>query len=89
MAYSLSCDNLLLSGDLQHQSSPTAELLHLVKVTSVICLPNRHLSDLTIMQDVGLGWETARQSVLNGLRAAFSKTVDEEFIKEVEARMRI
>ena len=32
VAYSLSCDNLLLSGDLQHQPSPTAELLHLVKV---------------------------------------------------------
>ena len=39
------------------------------------------------MQDVGLGWEAARQSVLNGLRAAFSKQIDEEFIEEVEARM--
>ena len=41
------------------------------------------------MQDVGLGWEAARLSVLNGLRAAFSKTVNEEFIKEMEARMQI
>ena len=41
------------------------------------------------MQDVGLGWEAARQSVLNGLGAAFSKTVDEEFIKEMEASMQI
>ena len=47
------------------------------------------MSNPILMQDVGLGWEAARQSVLNGLRAAFSKTVDEEFIKEVESRMQI
>jgi len=66
--FSLSCDNLLLSGDLHHQPSPTAELLHLVK-------------------DVGLGWGAARQSVLSGLRAAFSPRVTEEFIAGVEGRM--
>merc|ERR1712223_2373514 len=55
VAFSLSCDNLLLSGDLHHRPSPTAEILHLVK-------------------DVELGWEAARQSVLSGLEAAFSKS---------------
>ena len=33
VAFSLSCDNLLLSGDLHHRPSPTAEILHLVKVS--------------------------------------------------------
>ena len=64
--FSLSSDNLLLSGDLAQAPSPTGELLHLV-------------------HHVGLGWEVARQSVLSGLRAAFSPGVDERFIQTVEA----
>lgn len=66
--YSLSSDNLLLSGDLAHRPGPTAEILHLVR-------------------DVGLGWPAARQSVLAGLRAAFSPRVDQTFIDKVDKRM--
>ena len=32
-------------------------------------------------------WEVARESVLSGLRAAFSPRVDEKFIESVEARL--
>ena len=70
MPYSLSSDNLLLSGDRNHQPSPTSELLHLA-------------------EDVGLGWEAARRAVVNGLRAAFSQSVDQEFIDRVEKELRL
>jgi len=66
--YSLSCDNLLLSGDKQHAPSPTAELLHLAL-------------------DVGLGWPAARASVIKGLKAAFSPTVNQSFIDAVQKRI--
>ena len=36
---------------------------------------------------VGLGWETARASVVAGLRAAFSPRVDQAFIQSVEERL--
>ena len=68
VAYSLSSDNLLLSGDPGHAPGPTAELLHLV-------------------HSVGLGWAAARRSVLAGLRAAFSNTVDQVFIENVEKQL--
>ena len=63
VAFSLSSDNLLLSGDHDHAPSPTAEVLHLV-------------------HDVGLGWETARISIINGLKSAFSPIIDQEFIEK-------
>ena len=66
--FSLSSDNLLLSGDQTEAPSPTGELLHLV-------------------HQVGLGWEVARQSVISGLRAAFSPRVDQRFIQSVEDRL--
>ena len=66
--FSLSSDNLLLSGDKDHAPSPTGELLRLV-------------------HQVGLGWEAARESVLSGLRAAFSPRVDEKFIQSVEEQL--
>ena len=50
----------------------------------MLCHNNQYL--LT-PQDVGLGWGAARQSVLAGLRAAFSPRVTEEFIARVEGRM--
>ena len=65
VSFSLSSDNLLLSGDHLHAPSPTAELLHLV-------------------HDVGLGWDAARKAVIDGLRAAFSPSVNEEFIQKME-----
>ena len=64
VAFSLSSDNLLLSGDHLHAPSPTAEVLHLV-------------------HDVGLGWEAAKLSIINGLKSAFSPTVDQEFIEKI------
>eukprot|EP00090_Calanus_glacialis_P013354 TRINITY_DN21991_c0_g1_i1.p1 TRINITY_DN21991_c0_g1~~TRINITY_DN21991_c0_g1_i1.p1 ORF type:complete len:375 (-),score=92.69 TRINITY_DN21991_c0_g1_i1:75-1199(-) len=63
VAFSLSSDNLLLSGDHAHAPSPTAEILHLVN-------------------DVGLGWEAAKWSIINGLKSAFSPSVDQEFIDQ-------
>jgi len=66
--FSLSSDNLLLSGDAKFAPSPTAELLHLV-------------------HDVGLGWQSARESVVNGLKAALSASVDQKFIDEIVAKM--
>jgi len=70
VAFSLSSDNLLLSGDHLHAPSPTMELLHLV-------------------EDVGLGWEAARKSVLDGLGAAFSPSVTTEFVEEVAQDLKI
>ena len=66
--FSLSSDNLLLSGDKDQAPSPTGEILHLV-------------------HHVGLGWEAARESVLSGLRAAFSPRVDKRLIQSVEERL--
>ena len=63
VAFSLSSDNLLLSGDHDHAPSPTAEVLHLV-------------------HDVGLGWKAAKLSIINGLKSAFSPTIDREFIEK-------
>ena len=70
VAFSLSSDNLLLSGDHGHAPSPTKELLHLV-------------------EDVGLGWEEARKSVLDGLGAAFSPAVTTEFVQRVSQDLKI
>eukprot|EP00092_Neocalanus_flemingeri_P024964 GFUD01027076.1.p1 GENE.GFUD01027076.1~~GFUD01027076.1.p1 ORF type:complete len:405 (+),score=79.62 GFUD01027076.1:36-1250(+) len=68
VAFSLSSDNLLLSGDHAHAPSPTAEVLHLV-------------------YDVGLGWEAAKMSIINGLKSAFSPVVDQEFIERIEQKL--
>ena len=68
VSFSLSSDNLLLSGDHGHAPSPTAEILHLV-------------------HDVGLGWDAAKQSVINGLKAAFSPSVTPEFIESVRRKL--
>ena len=68
VSFSLSSDNLLLSGDAEHAASPTGELLHLV-------------------HDVELGWEQARQSVLSGLRAAFSPSMTQAIINRAETMM--
>ena len=68
VSFSLSSDNLLLSGDTNHAPSPTAELLHLI-------------------YDVGLGWDAAREAVINGLKAAFSPEVDEKFIENVRLKL--
>lgn len=68
VSYSLSSDNLLLSGDLTLAPSPTAELLHLAL-------------------DVGLGWDNARKSVMNGLDAAFSPSITQEVKDRIKARV--
>ena len=68
VSFSLSSDNLLLSGDHLHAPSPTGDLLHLV-------------------HSVGLGWEVAKQSIICGLRGAFSPSVTQQFIDQVQQRL--
>ena len=68
VSFSLSSDNLLLSGDHLYAPSPTGDLLHLV-------------------HSVGLGWEVAKQSIISGLRGAFSPSVTQQFIDQVQQRL--
>ena len=69
LPFSLSCDNILLSGDMEIQADPLKEVGHLA---------------YDVMDDVTEGWRAVRYSLVSGLRAGFSPAIDASYLREFE-----
>jgi adenosine deaminase len=74
LPFAMSCDNLLISGDLENRPDPVMEVVHLVE-------------DVFGNHDLE-GWRAVRFALESAIGAAFSPSVDEtrkmSFVKRVD-----